>query len=73
MVLFPENMKQGCKLEKKELLFCFESHACQPAHSELSALISTEAADKQTNQNHSRNKQNSCKEKGVQNKHQSLL
>ena len=72
MVPFLENMKQGCKLEKKEL-FCFESHACQPAHSALSALISTEAADKQTNQNHSRNKQKSCKEKGVQNKHQSLL
>jgi len=34
-VLFLENMKPGCKLERDELSFHCESHACQPANSPL--------------------------------------
>ena len=68
MVPFIENMKQGPKLVRRELLCCGESHACQPANSPLSVLITTKAADKQPNQNDSSKNQQSYKGHGVQNK-----
>ena len=66
-VPFIENMKQGHKLERKGLMCCGESHACQPANSLLSVLFTTKAADKQPNQNDSRKNQQSYKGKGAQN------
>ena len=70
MVPFLENVKQGCKLEREELLFRCKSHACQPPNSPLSVLITTQAADKQPNQNDSsKNTTILNKGKGVQNKH----
>jgi len=73
MVPFLENMIQGCKLDREELLFRCESHACQPANSILSVLITTKAADKQPNQNDCSKNQQFYKGKDGQNKHPSCL
>jgi len=66
-------MKQGCKLEREELMFHCESHACQQTNSPLPVPITTNVADKQPHQNNSSKNQQTCQGKGVQNMHPSCL